>query len=120
MGGIGAPELIIIFLVVLLVFGAKRIPEIARGLGKGIKEFKSATKDITSELNLTDVVNRIDAPRKPAQGTTAPRSDKAYQAPEPEAKTVAKPADQTTPPATPAQEQAPPPSNPDSGHEAST
>ncbi|PSQ69567.1 MAG: twin-arginine translocase TatA/TatE family subunit, partial [Bacteroidetes bacterium QH_2_64_26] len=43
MGGIGFPELIIIFLVLLLVFGAKRIPEIARGIGKGIREFKSAT-----------------------------------------------------------------------------
>jgi sec-independent protein translocase protein TatA len=75
MGGIGAPELIIIFLVVLLVFGAKRIPEIARGLGKGIREFKSATKDITNELNLEDHVNRIDSPRQHAHGTTAPRSE---------------------------------------------
>ncbi len=79
MGGIGAPELIIIFLVVLLVFGAKRIPEIARGLGKGIREFKSATKDITNELNIEDSINRIDAPQKPAQGTTAPRRDESYQ-----------------------------------------
>ncbi len=81
MGSFGAPELIIIFLVVLLVFGAKRIPEIARGLGKGIREFKSATKDITNELNIEDSVNRIDAPRQPAQGTPAPRRDESQQAP---------------------------------------
>ena len=80
MGSFGAPELIIIFLVVLLVFGAKRIPEIARGLGKGIREFKSATKDISNELNLDDSINRIDAPRQPAQGTPAPRTDQAQQA----------------------------------------
>ncbi len=81
MGSIGAPELIILFLVVLLVFGAKRIPEIARGLGKGIREFKSATKDITNELDLNDSANRIDAPRKASQGTPAPRRDESQQAP---------------------------------------
>ena len=41
-GGLGPWELMLIFLVVLLIFGAKRIPEIAQGLGKGIKEFKKA------------------------------------------------------------------------------
>ena len=81
MGSFGAPELIIIFLVVLLVFGAKRIPEIARGLGKGIREFKSATKDITNELKIEDSVNRIDAPRQASQGTPAPRRDESQQAP---------------------------------------
>ncbi len=43
-------ELVIIFLVILLVFGAKRIPEIAQGLGKGIREFKDATSDIKKEM----------------------------------------------------------------------
>ena len=43
-------ELVIIFLVILLVFGAKRIPEIAQGLGKGIREFKDATSDIKREM----------------------------------------------------------------------
>ena len=46
----GGMELIIIFLVILLVFGAKRIPEIASGLGKGIREFKDATNDIKREM----------------------------------------------------------------------
>lgn len=75
----GPFELIIIFLVVLLVFGAKRIPEIARGVGKGIKEFRNATREIQNELNLDDS-NRIQAPRPPAQSTT-PRSSSYQEAP---------------------------------------
>lgn len=54
MGNVGIPELILIFLVILLVFGAKRIPEIARGLGKGIREFKDATHDIKREITISD------------------------------------------------------------------
>ena len=46
----GGMELVIIFLVILLVFGAKRIPEIASGLGKGIREFKDATSDIKRDM----------------------------------------------------------------------
>jgi len=74
MGSIGMPELILIFLAILLIFGAKRIPEIARGLGKGIKEFKSATREIQSELNVhVDDRPQIQQPRPPAQ-TPAPRT----------------------------------------------
>ena len=54
MGNVGWTELLLIFLVILLVFGAKRIPEIARGLGKGIREFKDATTDIKRELVVGD------------------------------------------------------------------
>ena len=49
-GGLGTWEILLIFLVVLLVFGAKRIPEIAQGLGKGIREFKKAAKDVQDEI----------------------------------------------------------------------
>ena len=49
MFNIGMPELIVIFLVVLLLFGAKRLPEIGNSLGKAIKEFKKASKDIQDE-----------------------------------------------------------------------
>ncbi len=45
MFGIGFPELLVIFLVCLLLFGANRLPEIGRGLGEGIREFKKAFKD---------------------------------------------------------------------------
>ena len=44
-GNIGLPEILIILLVVILLFGAKKIPELAKGLGQGLKEFKKAAKD---------------------------------------------------------------------------
>jgi sec-independent protein translocase protein TatA len=50
MFGLGWPELLLIFVAVLLLFGAKRLPEIAQGMGKGIKEFRKAMKDTTDEL----------------------------------------------------------------------
>jgi sec-independent protein translocase protein TatA len=51
LGGIGVQELILIFLVVLILFGAKRIPDIAQGLGRGIRDFRKAMKDTTDEIN---------------------------------------------------------------------
>ena len=50
--GIGYPELIIIFLIILLLFGAKRIPDMAQGMGKGIKEFRKAMRDVKDEIDL--------------------------------------------------------------------
>ena len=46
MGNIGIYQLLLILLIVLLVFGAKKVPELARGLGSGIREFKKAAKEI--------------------------------------------------------------------------
>jgi len=48
---ISGQEIFIIFLVVLLLFGANKIPEIARGLGKGMREFRKAADDIKREMN---------------------------------------------------------------------
>jgi sec-independent protein translocase protein TatA len=73
MGGIGFPELIIIFLVLLLVFGAKRIPEIARGIGKGIREFKDATNEISREIEAEGQQRQINQPQAPQQGTPQSR-----------------------------------------------
>jgi sec-independent protein translocase protein TatA len=50
LGSLGGWEILLILFVVLLLFGAKKIPELARGLGRGIREFKDATKDIKDEL----------------------------------------------------------------------
>ncbi|MCG8475829.1 MAG: twin-arginine translocase TatA/TatE family subunit [Cytophagales bacterium] len=51
LSGLGGPEVILIVLVVIIFFGAKKIPELARGLGKGIREFKDATKEIKDEID---------------------------------------------------------------------
>lgn len=48
---LGGMELILILFVVLLLFGAKKIPELARGLGRGIREFKDASKEIQNEVS---------------------------------------------------------------------
>ncbi len=50
MGNLGLPEILIILLFILIFFGAKKIPDIAQGLGKGIKEFKKATRDVQEEI----------------------------------------------------------------------
>jgi sec-independent protein translocase protein TatA len=49
-GGLGMGEMILIFLVVLLLFGAKRLPEIGSSLGKGIREFKTSMRDVEGEI----------------------------------------------------------------------
>jgi len=58
MFGIGPPELIVIFLIILILFGAKRLPELARSLGRSINEFKNATQNIKNDL---EVSNQQDA-----------------------------------------------------------
>lgn len=58
MGNLGATEIILIVLVILVFFGAKKIPELAKGLGQGIREFKKATKDASDSVE--DEVKKID------------------------------------------------------------
>lgn len=54
----GGGELIIILVIVLILFGAKRIPEIAQGLGKGIREFKKSVRDVQTELDVDEKSGR--------------------------------------------------------------
>jgi sec-independent protein translocase protein TatA len=49
LGGLGAPEIIIILVIILLMFGGKKIPELMKGLGRGVKEFKDASKGENGE-----------------------------------------------------------------------
>lgn len=67
MFGLGPWELGLVFVAILLLFGAKRLPEIASGLGKGIREFKKSVKDTTEELK-----GSLDEPK---QSSPAPRVD---------------------------------------------
>ena len=54
-GSIGMTELIIIFTIILLIFGGKKLPELAKGLGKGIREFKKATREVQQEIDLDEL-----------------------------------------------------------------
>ena len=49
-GPIGIPELVLIVVIIILIFGANRLPEIGRGIGKGIRNFRDASKDDRSDL----------------------------------------------------------------------
>jgi sec-independent protein translocase protein TatA len=66
---LGGMEWLIVILAVLLLFGAKKIPELAKGLGTGIREFKKATKEVTDEIQNAAP---SDTPSKPAPAPPAP------------------------------------------------
>ena len=53
-GGVGMPELLVILVIILIIFGAGKLPEIGAGLGKGIKNFKKATSDPVDSLEKTE------------------------------------------------------------------
>ncbi len=59
-GNLGFSELMVILFIVLLLFGPKKLPELARGLGKGLNEFKRAANDVKRELTIDE--NEIKAP----------------------------------------------------------
>ena len=60
-GNLGTPEILIIALIILILFGAKRIPEFMSGLGKGVREFKKAAKDIQEEIEKPEDSKKIDS-----------------------------------------------------------
>jgi len=73
---LGAPEIIIIALVVLLLFGGKKIPELMKGLGKGVKSFKQGMNDVESEIH--EAVEEADKPAVEAskeKKTTAKKAE---------------------------------------------
>ncbi|MDB6028400.1 MAG: Twin-arginine translocation protein TatA/E [Verrucomicrobiales bacterium] len=71
--GLGGGEIVLILAVVLLLFGAKKLPELAKGLGQGIREFKKASNEVTDELHraMDDHNPPPSAPMKklPPEGT---------------------------------------------------
>lgn len=62
LGVIGPWEIVIIALVILLLFGGKKIPELMRGLGKGVRSFKDGMSDVEKQIN--DIENDVDKPSK--------------------------------------------------------
>ncbi len=65
---ISGSEIFVVMVVILLLFGSKKIPEVARGLGKGIKEFKKATEEIKKEITDTDIVKDVNDIKKNLEG----------------------------------------------------
>jgi sec-independent protein translocase protein TatA len=65
---ISGPEIFIVLIVILLLFGSKKIPEVAKGLGKGMKEFKKATEDIKKEITDTDIIKDVNDIKKNLKG----------------------------------------------------
>ena len=63
----GGWEMVVIALVILLMFGAKKLPELARGLGQGIREFKGAVDGVKDELK--DVEDSIESEEKPDESS---------------------------------------------------
>ncbi len=87
MGGIGQQEMILLLAFALIFFGAKKLPEIARGIGKGMSEFRKAARDIQLEINReVDGVKNLDPlrettpppPPPPSQELTDPGSEGIY------------------------------------------
>ena len=69
---LGGWEIVLILAVVLILFGAKKLPELAKGLGTGIKEFKKATREVTDEIqNAGSDTSPPPAPKAPPANTTA-------------------------------------------------
>ncbi len=74
-GMIGGWEMVVILAVILMLFGARKLPELAKGLGQGIKEFKKATREVTDEVS--HAMDDTPAPpvrRLPTNSTASPEA----------------------------------------------
>ena len=76
---LGGGEIILILAVVLILFGAKKLPELAKGLGTGIKEFKKATRDVTDEMHTAMDETPPPPPKRLARQQPRPRQPEAQQ-----------------------------------------
>ena len=74
MFGLGLPEILFIALIVLLFFGGKKIPELMRGLGKGVRSFKDGMNDIKDEVEKADST-KTDTTKTSDTKTESPKQD---------------------------------------------
>jgi sec-independent protein translocase protein TatA len=74
-GFFGGWEIVLILAVVLILFGAKKLPELAKGLGQGIKEFKKATNEVSNEINSAMDDSRYTNPRQEENRYSHPQID---------------------------------------------
>lgn len=72
--GMGGGELILVMGAILILFGAKKIPEFAKGLGQGMREFRKASREVTEELE--NAMNTEAPPPPPKRVASAPESDR--------------------------------------------
>ncbi len=73
LGSIGMPELIIIFVIALIVFGPRKLPDLGRSLGQGIHEFKKATRDVQQRFEVeVEAEKRATAAPAPTVAAPAP------------------------------------------------
>jgi sec-independent protein translocase protein TatA len=73
---LGWPEIIGILIIVLVLFGAKKVPELMKGLGSGIKEFKKASKEVQDEVQRA-IEDEPTPPSRPASTTPTPKVPEA-------------------------------------------
>jgi len=81
MFGLSPQELIIIFLLIILLFGAKKLPELARSLGRSIKEFKHATQGLKDEFDIDKIENKT--PKESVKTQETPQSTEKASTEEP-------------------------------------
>ena len=84
MFGIGTTELLVILFIILLVFGSKKLPELAQGLGRGIREFKKATNEIQDELDLNKPISTRSTTPEEVKEESQSESDTEKENPEEE------------------------------------
>lgn len=78
LGFLGWPEIVAILVIVLILFGAKKLPELAKGLGQGIKEFKKASREVQDEMQRAiEEEPPPPPPRTPATASTDKPADSA-------------------------------------------
>jgi TatA/E family protein of Tat protein translocase len=92
MGPLGVPELVVIFVIALLVFGPKKLPDLGKSMGKGLREFKKATEDLKSSFDdhIKDASSSIEEAKKDIKETERDMKAEFYGSTTPPKETVSK------------------------------
>ena len=111
MGPLGFTEMLVIFIVALLVFGSKKLPELGKSLGKGIREFRKATNDLKStwDEQVRDIENPINDVKRDINEMGQELKSDVYNALEPEPSSPTAELAAPEPPATPEPTESTPP-----------